>query len=243
MRNIKLVIEYDGTDYSGWQRIPGKKTIQGTIEAALSKILNEDIKITGASRTDAGVHALGQVANFKTDNLLRDLFSLRKSLNSVLPPDIVIKKISKVDLKFHARYSAKLKHYRYEILNSKIPSVISRRFSLFFSQELNLSSMRKTVKFLKGKHSFEKFCVKDDKVNFKITLKEVKIRQLKDFIYIDFYSKSFLRKMVRMLIGFLLNVGIEKYKPNNVKLIFKGKFKFSPVVAPARGLFLMEIKY
>jgi len=238
MINIKLVIEYDGTNYYGWQRIPGKKTIQGTIESVLSKILNEDVKITGASRTDAGVHALSQVANFKTKKVL-NLNKLKKALNRMLPPDIVIKRISKVNLKFHARYSKKLRHYRYVILNSKVPSAFQRNFALFFPQKLDISLMRKAAKFLKGRHDFRKFCINDDRTNFKITLKKITIRKSGNLIYIDFYSKSFLRRMVRMIVGFLLNVGIKKYKPTDLQLIFKDKLKFSPVAAPPHGLFLI----
>lgn len=240
MRNIKLVIEYDGTNYCGWQRIPGKKTIQGTIECALSKILNEDVKITGAGRTDTGVHALSQIANFKTNKDL-NLNKLKKSLNKVLPRDIVIKKISKVNLKFHSRYSTKLRHYRYVILNSKTPSAFQRKFTLFFPRKLDILLMRKAIKFLKGKHDFRKFCVNGDRTNFKITLKKITIKKSGNLVYIDFYAKSFLRRMVRIIVGFLLNVGIKKYKPTDVKLIFENKLKFSPVVALPNGLFLSYV--
>lgn len=240
--NIKLIIEYDGTRYSGWQRIPGKKTIQGEIEAGLSKILNENTRITGAGRTDAGVHALGQVANFKTEKEI-DLNKLKNSLNKILPKDIVVKKTQKVSPDFHSRYSVKLKVYKYIILNSKTPVVFKRMFTLFYPHKLDLSSMRRAIKYLKGVHDFKMFSAKEKRKNLKMLVKDIKIKKSGRLINIYFYGRSFLHKMVRIIVGFLLTVGTGKYKPEDTKLILKGRLKFSPVVVLPHGLFLKEVKY
>ena len=240
--NILLVIEYDGTNYSGWQKIPGKSTIEGVLETKLSRILNENINITGASRTDAGVHALGQAANFKTDKTA-DPQKLKKSLNRMLPKDIAIKKAENVPEKFNARHSAKSKTYRYFICNSKNPQVFKRNYSLHFREKLNLTAMRKAAKYIVGTHDFKCFSAQEERTKTRRTIKEIKIAKSGKYIHIDFTGNSFLRRMVRVLAGFLLNIGAGKIQPLDVKRAFSGKFKFSPLAAPAQGLFLIKVNY
>lgn len=240
--NIKLVIEYDGTNYRGWQRIPGKITIQGALEEKISQILNENVKITGASRTDAGVHALGQTANFKTNRVI-DPQKLESSLNKMLPKDIVIKRISRVPERFNARHSAKLKIYRYVIRNSKTPVVFERNVTLFFRNKLDLPAMRKASKFLEGTHDFKCFSAREERTKTIRTVKKVKIKKSGSYIFIEFKARSFLRRMIRVMVGFLLGIGTKKFKPEDIRRAFKGKLKFSPLAAPAHGLFLKEVKY
>jgi len=159
VRNIKLTIEYDGTNYCGWQvqsRNRRKKSVQGTIEKALGKILQQDVKLIASGRTDAGVHALAQVANFKT-NLRIPLDNIQKALNTFLPDDIAIVAIEEVALNFHSRFAARSKVYRYTILNRKSPSALLRNRAYFYPYQLNIDSMRKAARVLIGKHNFKAF--------------------------------------------------------------------------------------
>ena len=156
MRNIKLVIEYDGTNYHGWQIQPNAVSIQETIEDRLQKITQEEIRLIAAGRTDAGVHAIEQVANFSTKSQL-DLSNIQRGLNSMLPPDIVIKEISDAEQDFHARYSAKNKIYRYVILNRRFPSPLYRNFSWFMPFKLNIKEMKEAAQCLIGEHDFSSF--------------------------------------------------------------------------------------
>ena len=160
MQNIKLTIEYDGTDYFGWQIQKGKPTIEGEITKALRRILREKVKVVGAARTDSGVHAFSQVANFKTRNEKLTTDNLNKALNSLLPSDIVIKEVKKVSHSFHARYSAKSKIYRYQILNQPFPSLLERRFSWHIPEPLNWRKIGKASRYFIGKHDFSPFSVR-----------------------------------------------------------------------------------
>ncbi|MBI4810457.1 MAG: tRNA pseudouridine synthase A, partial [Ignavibacteriales bacterium] len=152
MRNIKLLIEYDGRSYVGWQRQENGKSIQGEIESVLKNILQEEVNLIGAGRTDAGVHARGQVANFRTETKL-DLHEIRSGLNGLLPDDIVIHEVEEVPIDFHARYSAKERYYSYLI--TKNPSALMRHFSWLVKYRLDVELMRQAVKVILGKHDFE----------------------------------------------------------------------------------------
>ncbi|MFB0526290.1 MAG: tRNA pseudouridine(38-40) synthase TruA, partial [bacterium] len=159
MRNIRLNIEYDGTDYFGWQIQKRKSTVQGEIKKILERILEEKIRLIGAARTDSGVHALGQVASFKTRNKKLTSDSFTKALNSILPSDIVIKEVKEVPRRFHARYSAKSKVYCYQILNRSFPSALGRRFSWHIPGPLDWRKIRVASKYFVGKHDFSPFSV------------------------------------------------------------------------------------
>ncbi len=163
MRNIKLVIEYDGTNYHGWQLQPGLKTIQGMLESSLSTIAKADVTLYGAGRTDAGVHALGQVANFRTDSRMTPE-EFRMALNSVLPGDIVIKHVQEVQEDFHARYSAVSRTYRYTILNEKTPSAFLRNYVYRVPDSIDVDSMADACKALLGTHDFSSFASTGDPV-------------------------------------------------------------------------------
>jgi tRNA pseudouridine38-40 synthase len=242
LRNIKCTVEYDGTNYSGWQKVPGKRTIQETVESVLSRLLNEPVKITGAGRTDAGVHALGQVFNFNTGKSI-PVKNIQKALGKMLPDDIIIRDTAEVNKKFHARFSVKMKIYRYVILNSKTPLLMQRNFNWQVKEKLAVKDMRKAAVFLKGRRDFKIFSAGEERENTVRVLKDIKITRKGRFIFLDFYGKAFLRRMVRIMSGLLVQAGSGRLKPGEVKKIVKKKIKFHPIAAPAKGLFLKEVLY
>ena len=242
MQNIKLVIEYDGTDFSGWQRLPIKRTVQGTIEAVLTKILNTPTVITGAGRTDSGVHAFGQTANFVLKRDF-DLVKLRRALNGLLPPDISIKEVTKVKPSFSSRFDARMKTYTYVVLNSSIPSALQSRYSYFYPRKLNVSLMKKAAKGLLGRHDFKHFSSGEEREKTVRSVKAIKITKKGDYISIDFIGQSFLRRMVRIMAGLLVDAGVGSIRPEDTSKIVRGKIKFPPKALPSHGLFLKQIKY
>ena len=241
--NIKLTIEYDGTNYSGWQRLPDKPTVQGSIENALKKILGETIEVGGAGRTDAGVHAKDQSANFQAKPKI-PFNRLRDALNSILPGDINIKKVEKVKDGFSSRFSAKMKTYRYTIYNSSEKDVFLANQALHWSGgKLDIAKMRKAAKYLVGNKDFKVFSYSEISPKTVRTLKAVKITRKGKFIYLDFIGKTFLRRQVRMMTGILIRVGTGRIPPEVIKDIFAKKTGIQPVVAPPQGLCLYKIKY
>lgn len=257
MRNIKLTIEYDGTDYCGWQiqkrgaklKTQSKKSIQETIEKALGKILKEKIKLIGSGRTDSGVHALAQVANFKTRSEMKPL-EFKAALNSNLPKDIRIKNVKEVDLNFHSRFQAKSKLYRYRILNKKVPSVFTRNYSHFVPYSLDWKTMRREAKTLVGSHNFSSFQAKSFKAKDKKernpfrTIKKLRVSKEDSEILIDIESNGFLYNMVRNIVGTLIEVGRGKLREGAVKEILEKKNrKFAGPTAPAKGLCLVKVRY
>lgn len=244
MRNLKLLIEYDGTSYCGWQiqTRTKKKSIQDTIEKALQRILQEKIKLIASGRTDAGVHAFSQVANFKTKSRI-PLEKLQRGLNSLLPRDIVVKNIAEVRLDFHSRFCAKSKLYRYTILNRPYPCALGRNYAHFVPRALDIKSMQKQSIYLLGKHTFKSFQAADkierDPVR---TINSVNITRCKDYVHIDIEADGFLYNMARNIAGTLIGIGLGK--PFNIKEILKGKDRsLAGPTAPAKGLCLMEITY
>jgi len=245
MRNIKLTIEYDGTKYAGWQ-LQGKKqkTIQGALEKALQNILRKKIKIAGSGRTDAGVHARAQVANFKTNSEITTE-KLRLALNAVLPDDIVVIKAEDVALDFHSRFSAKSKVYRYTILNRKFRPAILRDTVYFFCYPLNVGLMRREAKVLLGRHNFKSFQAADKLDRCAIrTIKGIKIARNNDFINIDIEADGFLYNMVRNIVGTLIDIGRGKLSKGSMHRILSAKDrKFAGQTVPAKGLCLLEARY
>ncbi|KAF0120997.1 MAG: tRNA pseudouridine38-40 synthase [bacterium] len=245
MRNIRLVIEYDGTNYHGWQIQPNAVSIQETIEDRLQKITQEEIKLIAAGRTDAGVHAVEQVANFSTRSRL-DINKIQMGLNSLLPPDIAIKEISEAEQDFHARYSAKSKIYRYVILNQRFPSPLYRNFSWFIPFKLDIKEMKKAVQCLIGKHDFSSF--KASGCNSHNPIREVYDISLdkdtKGFIIFEIEANAFLKQMVRNIVGTLADVGKGKIGVSEFEEILRAKDrKKAGITAPPQGLFLVKIKY
>lgn len=248
MRNIKLTIEYDGTDFYGWQvQIKSQRTIQAEIEKALKKIFKKYVTLFGSGRTDSGVHALGQVANFHAATKL-PITTIQTALNAILPQDIAVVGIAEVGPRFHARFSVKSKIYRYAILNRPARCALQRRFCLFYPYPLNLRLMRVEAKALVGRHDFRSFQAanlsRDEKATTVRTVRGVEIKKKDDFIYIDIEADGFLYKMVRNIVGTLLRIGGGKLPKGSLPQILKRKDRsVAPAPAKAQGLTLIEVKY
>lgn len=243
--NFKIIIEYDGTNYHGWQRQAEDPTIQGEIEKALLTMTQKDVTLIGSGRTDAGVHAYGQVANFCCDTTLDpDVF--QKGLNSLLPKDIVIKTCIRVSDKFHARYDAKSKTYRYRLLNRAIPAAIFHQYAWYIQKKLDLEAMRDAARCIIGTHDFRAFegsgSPRSNTIRHVMTSEVVEV----DDGYIDFEIKGdgFLRFMVRNIVGTLVDVGLGKITPDDFNRILESKDRNDAgVTAPPYGLFLMQVQY
>jgi len=253
MRNFKLKIEYDGTHYYGWQVQNGKKarasyrnsqTIQHVLEQTLNKILQEDIKLTVAGRTDSGVHALAQVANFKSSSRM-PLEKLRWALNCLLPEDIKVTRIKNVGLDFNSRFCAKSKFYRYTILNRKYSSALLANRVYFFHHHLDLGLMRREARVLLGRHNFTSFQATETRQRSPVrTIKLIKISKDKDLLHIDIQADSFLYNMARSIAGTLLEIGRGRFPQGSMKNILKARNrKLAGPTLPARGLYLVKVKY
>lgn len=256
MRNLKLTIEYDGTNYCGWQIQAGTQsnkrqthTIQEVIEKALQRILQEKVRLIGSGRTDAGVHALAQVANFKTRSSVSTR-KLQQALNSLLPQDLVIKKIEEVALGFHSRFKARAKVYRYTILNRPYRSALFKDKVYFYPFPLNAALMRREARCLLGRHDFRSFCASGSNAKSTIrTIKEISIKKMgcsseNNFFVIEIEADGFLYNMVRNIVGTLLEIGRGKLPGGSLKKIMCAKDRRSAgPTAPACGLCLLEVKY
>lgn len=245
MKNIRLTIEYDGTSYFGWQIQKNKRkspTIQGAIEIAIKRVFGHRIPLIASGRTDTGVHALGQIANFKVNTRLTQL-EIQKALNRYLPEDILIKEVSEVPIEFHARYKARRKWYRYTILTSDLSSVFHRYCVFHYPYLLDLTLMKKASKLLKGKHDFSRIGCGREKGKVR-EIYSLDVKRDGNFIYIDVIGNGFLYKMVRRLVGILIDVGRGKISLEDVRRILSGdNSHFSVQTAPANGLTLMKVEY
>lgn len=244
MRNLRLDICYDGTRYRGWQRLPGREdTIQGKLETVLSRILEEPIEITGSGRTDAGVHARGQVANFHCESAM-PAGEILASLRRYLPEDIGIYSCRDVSPRFHARLNAKEKTYLYRIWNSEAPCVFDRRYVAVMPEKLNLDAMEEAAKLLCGEHDFSAFCgnpkMKKSTVRF---LHRIELRRQGEELQLRFTGNGFLYNMVRILVGTLIEVGRGERTPQSIPSLFGGKRAQAGFLAPAQGLCLEEVLY
>ena len=244
MRNIRLDICYDGTRYRGWQRLAGSgDTIQGKLETALSRILAEPIEISGSGRTDAGVHARGQVANFHCQNNM-PCQELLAQLRRYLPEDIGIYSCKEVSARFHARLNAKEKTYCYRIWNSDTPCVFERRYVTVFPETLDLDAMRKAAKLLEGEHDFSAFCanakMKKSTVRY---IRSLELTSVGNELRLTVTGNGFLQGMVRILTGTLLEVGTGKRAPGSMEELFGAKRAEAGFMAPPQGLCLMEVYY
>ena len=244
MRNLRLDICYDGTRYRGWQRLPGKDdTIQGKLETTLSRILGEPIEISGSGRTDAGVHARGQVANFHCESAM-PAGEILAQLRRYLPEDIGIYSCKDVSPRFHARLNAREKTYRYRIWNSEEPCVFDRRYVAVMPEALDLSAMEQAAEYLCGEHDFSAFCgnakMKKSTVRF---LRAIEISRQGREIQICFTGNGFLHNMVRILAGTLVEVGRGTRSADSIPQLFGGKRAEAGFLAPAQGLCLVEVRY
>jgi len=245
MRNIKLLIEYDGTNYLGWQVQPKGPTIQGILEERLGLLTGEKIRLFGSGRTDSGVHAIGQVAHFKTESSM-ETHRMQRALNSLLPPDIMIQKMEEVEESFHARKHSKSKVYEYRILNRDLRSVFHRGYVWHIPQRLDFKEMGKATQYLTGEHDFSSFRSVGSPTRTtvrKVTRAEWK-RGRSGLVRFEIEANGFLKQMVRAIIGTLVEVGKGKMSAVEFRRILESKerSKAGPT-APAHGLFLKEVKY
>jgi len=242
MQNYKFIISYDGMDYHGWQRQPQKRTIQGLLEKNLNKIMQKKITVIGAGRTDAGVHAQGQVANFKANISLSEEELLR-AMNSVLPGDIKVVSLERVDLNFHARKMAKSKIYQYRIFNSPNIPPFLHRYVLYWRSPLNVKMMKKAAPLFEREADFTPFS-SNRLLNPMRKVTSSQIDQKGEEIFYTIKANGFLRYMVRIIVGTLLEVGKDKLLPENIEEIFEKKRRsLAGATAPAKGLCLMKVIY
>ncbi len=244
MRNLRLDICYDGTRYKGWQRLQGRDdTIQGKLETALSRILGETIELAGSGRTDAGVHAKGQVANFHCESTMT-AEEILESLRKYLPEDIGIYACKDVSPRFHARLNAKEKTYLYRIWNSEMPNVFDRRFTTVLPEPLDTDAMEAAARQLLGQHNFSAFCgnakMKKSTVRF---VRSIEISRQGEELQLRFTGNGFLQNMVRILVGTLIEVGRGERSPDSILELFGGKRAEAGFLAPAQGLCLEEVFY
>jgi tRNA pseudouridine38-40 synthase len=245
MRNIRLVIEYDGAQYFGWQRQNGHRSIQQTLEEKIRLITKEEVTVIGSGRTDSGVHAINQIAHFKMGGDINDA-NLLRALNSVLPDDIVIKQLEEVHPSFHARFDVKSKKYIYQIWNGQTSMAINRHYYWYVRKELDLKNMRRAATYIEGTHDFSAFCGAGSKVKDYIrTVLDVQIVREEQYkIVIIIAANGFLRHMVRNIVGTLVDVGKGKILPEAFKTILDSQDrKQAGMTAPAHGLFLVEVNY
>lgn len=244
MRNLRLDICYDGTRYRGWQRLPGKDdTIQGKLETVLSRILGEPIEISGSGRTDAGVHARGQVANFHCESTMAAP-EILENLRRYLPEDIGIYSCRDVSERFHARLNAKEKTYCYRIWNSEMPCVFDRRFVAVMPERLDVDAMEQAARHLTGQHDFAAFCgnakIKKSTVRY---IRDLTVTRQGNEVRITVTGNGFLHNMVRILVGTLVEVGRGEREPDSIPQLFGGKRAEAGFLAPPQGLCLMEVYY
>jgi tRNA pseudouridine38-40 synthase len=254
-RNIKFVVEYDGSAYAGWQRLGNEvdcRSIQSVLEEKLSNLLKEKINITASGRTDSGVHALGQVANFFCNSQL-PLDEMKNQLNILLSEDIKVKRMEEADMNFHSRYSAKAKTYEYRIEQNEKPSVFTRKYTYHYPVQLNVDAMKSAAAWLIGTHDFKAFST--DRREDKPTQRTIENIQIYHYQEKDYYKPSnelrfaitgdgFLYNMVRIIVGTLLEVGEGKRQPEEMKDILESKSrKEAGKTVSSIGLFLKEVKY
>lgn len=251
LTNIKLILSYDGTHFLGWQETPLGPSIEGELREILERILQEKIYLQAASRTDRGVHAEGQVVNFFTHKEVPKEFEglqvLKRSLNSLLPDSIRVREVQSMPLSFHPTLDALGKEYHYYLLTEAEPSPKKRHFAWHLPQPLDLEKMLLAAKHLVGSHNFSSFCnsrKEVEKLDKECDLFQIEIEPSPTEIVIVVRGKKFLYKMVRNLVGTLVEVGRGKILPDAIpEILAQKKRKFSGVTAPAQGLTLMQIFY
>lgn len=244
MKRVKLTVAYDGTNYHGWQIQPNGNTIEEELNRHLSELLKEEIKVTGASRTDAGVHALGNVAVFDTKaKMLAEKISY--ALNTRLPADIRIQDSSEVAADFHPRFCDTVKTYEYRILNRRFPDPTKRLYSFFYYYPLDVQRMKEGAAYLVGEHDFRAFCtMKPELENTVRTIYSLDVEKTGDMIVLRVTGSGFLYNMVRIITGTLIRVGGGFYEPEYVRTILESRDReLAGETARPEGLTLVEIKY
>ncbi len=241
---VRLTIEYDGTGYSGWQLQAGQDTIQARIEAALEKLFGQKVRIHGAGRTDAGVHALGQVAAFDAPRHF-DSIDLRRALNAMLPPDIAVREAVEAASRFDPRRAAYLRAYEYRILNREIRSAFDHRYAWHVREALDLHAMRTGARRLLGEHDFAAF--RKLGTETKSTVRRIYLSQWErrgDLLRYRIEGSSFLRHMVRAMVAAMVEIGRKRMSVEALDALLSGGDRAAaPAAAPACGLFLVEVRY
>jgi len=244
-KTFTITVEYDGTDFHGWQRQKKDPTVQAEIESALQTIVGRPITVAGSGRTDAGVHALGQVASFTCETQLSEN-ALINGLNALLPDAIVIKNCRQADDTFHARFSAKGKTYRYRILNRRLPSAIERRYAWHISRPLDHNAMRAAIRHIVGTHDFSSFEGSGSpRPHSRRTVMRAELIEEKDrLLVLEIEADGFLRHMVRNIVGTLVAVGLGKVEVEEFQQILLSRDRGrAGVTAPPQGLFLVSVSY
>ncbi|HSQ89762.1 tRNA pseudouridine(38-40) synthase TruA [Romboutsia sp.] len=245
MRNIKMTIKYDGSRYKGFQRLQDNDmTIQGKIEAVLGKMTDEPIEIIGSGRTDMGVHAYGQVANFKTNSEM-SLKKMKAYLYEYLPEDIVVTNIEEVDERFHSRYNAKSKVYLYKIYNNEVHDPFLRKYTNHITRKLDLNLMKEASKELLGEHDFTSFASSKSKKKSNVrTIHSIEIQENNNVIEIYVEGDGFLYNMVRIIVGALIDAGLRRKSIKDIKYMLEAKDRtVASDTAAAKGLYLYKVKY
>ena len=244
MRNIRLTLEYDGTNYHGFQRQKNARTIQEVLEEALHKILKERVSLVSSGRTDSKVHALEHIVNFRTKSGILPA-RLQPALNSLLPVDIVVKDAQPVSLKFHSQFDAESKLYRYTILNRRYGSAFYRKYAWLLNVKMDLKLMKREARALVGRHDFKAFQASGAKEGPTVrTIKALDITRSCDFVYIDIEADGFLYNMVRSITGTLVDIGRGRLSKGTMKRILEKKDRrLIGQTAPAKGLCLIKVKY
>ncbi len=244
MKNYKLIIEYDGSRYYGWERQPGQNTIQGKVENILSILCGKEIEVIGAGRTDAGVHARGMAANAFMDTPL-SAEEIRDYLNRYLPDDIAVREVREASPRFHARYNAIGKTYRYTCFDGPVKSVFDRKYYTPLCEAPDLERMRRAARILEGEHDFRNFCVNPRMKKSTVRrVDRIEIEREGDYLLFTVHGTGFLQNMVRIMVGTLLEVGFGRMEPEQVReaLEARERQKAGPT-APAQGLCLLSVDY
>ena len=246
MRNFKIILQYEGTRYQGWQRQDSTgNTIQGKLEAILGKMTGLGfVQVDGSGRTDSGVHALGQVANFKIDTEMTKE-QIMDYINQYLPEDIGVISIDEMPERFHSRLNAKGKTYRYRIWNSPLPCVFERKYVHVIADKLDVDAMKKAASYFVGKHDFKAFTSnKKSKKSTVRTIESIAIERNGNELVLTYNGDGFLYHMVRILTGTLIEVGLGKRSPESIpELLEYGTRDMAGELAPAKGLCLVEVRY
>ncbi len=244
MRNIKLTIEYDGKDYNGWQKQPNKLNIQGEIERAIQTVTGKEVELIGSGRTDAGVHAVAQVANFKIDSDF-PIEKMAIAINSQLKGSIRVQKAEEVEENFHSRYNCHKKTYQYVIDNSEQGTALYRNHTYHVPQPLNLSAMQQAVNYLIGEHDFSSFKSSGTSSKSSVrTIYDAKILKEGEKVAIVLTGNGFLYNMVRIIAGTLVEIGKGEKTPEEMKQILEAKDRsLAGKTLPSQALFLMNVSY
>lgn len=244
MRNIKITIEYNGSQFFGWQKQNGKRTVQGVVEEAFFRLTNQQVDVEGSGRTDKGVHAIGQIASVRLD-VKMPLKNLKIALNDLLPDDVRIKKIELADENFHARFSAKQKTYKYVVQIGGEKNAIKHNLQAYYPYQVNLKKMVVASKLLIGKHNFKGFCSSDTSVkNFEREIFSIDIRKNGRICVFEITGSGFLYNMVRIVVGTLLDLGRGKLTEIDIqKALDTGERKYAGKTMSACGLYLKKVEY